>query len=41
MNTTLHAVRLGTRRGWTEFLLSLRSPQDQGFYVFVGLGTLG
>ena len=41
MNTTLHAVRLGVRRGWTEFLLSLRSPQDQGFYVFVGLGTLG
>jgi ABC-2 type transport system permease protein len=41
MNTTLHAVRLGTRRGWTEFLLSLRSPQDQGFFVFVGLGTLG
>jgi ABC-2 type transport system permease protein len=41
MNTTLHAVRLGSRRGWTEFLLSLRSPQDQGFYVFVGLGTLG
>jgi ABC-2 type transport system permease protein len=41
MNTTLHAVRLGARRGWTEFLLSLRSPQDQGFYVFVGLGTLG
>jgi ABC-2 type transport system permease protein len=34
-------VRLGTRRGWTEFLLSLRSPQDQGFFVFVGLGTLG
>ena len=41
MNTTLHAVRLGVRRGWTEFLLSLRSPQDQGFYVFVGLGALG
>ena len=34
-------MRLGARRGWTEFLLSLRSPQDQGFYVFVGLGTLG
>jgi ABC-2 type transport system permease protein len=35
-----HAVRLGLRRGWTEFMLSLRSPQDQGFYLFMGLGTL-
>jgi ABC-2 type transport system permease protein len=35
-----HAVRLGLRRGWTEFVLSLRSPQDQGFYLFMGLGTL-
>ena len=40
MNASTHAVRLGTRRGWTEFLLSLRSPQDQGFYLFMGLGTL-
>ena len=28
--------RLGLRRGWTEFVLSLRSPQDQGFYLFMG-----
>jgi ABC-2 type transport system permease protein len=37
---TLHAVRLGLRRGWTEFLNSVRSPQDQGFYVFTGVATL-
>lgn len=41
MNATRHAVRLGLSRGWTEFLLSLRSPQDQGFYLFVGILTLG
>ena len=40
MNPTRHAVALGLRRGWTEFLLSLRSAQDQGFYLFVALGTL-
>ena len=37
----LHAVRVGLRRGWTEFRLSLRSPQDQGFYLFMGAATLG
>jgi ABC-2 type transport system permease protein len=37
---TLHAVRLGVRRGWTEFLNSVRSPQDQGFFLFTGLATL-
>ena len=40
MNATRTALALGVRRGWTEFLLSLRSPQDQGFYLFVGVGTL-
>ena len=40
MNPTRHAIGLGLRRGWTEFVLSLRSPQDQGFYVFMGVGTL-
>ncbi len=40
MTLTLHAVRLGVRRGWTEFLNSVRSPQDQGFYLFTGLATL-
>lgn len=40
MRRTRHAVALGVRRGWTEFLLSLRSAQDQGFYLFMGVGTL-
>ena len=40
MTLTLHAVRLGVRRGWTEFLNSVRSPQDQGFYLFTGFATL-
>jgi ABC-2 type transport system permease protein len=40
VSLTLHAVRLGLRRGWTEFLNSVRSPQDQGFYVFTGVATL-
>jgi len=40
VSLTLHAVRLGVRRGWTEFLNSVRSPQDQGFYVFTGVATL-
>ena len=40
MNPTRHAIGLGLRRGWTEFLLSLRSPQDQGFYLFMGVATL-
>ncbi|HEX6207960.1 MAG TPA: ABC transporter permease [Actinomycetota bacterium] len=34
MSPKAHAVRTGLRRGWTEFVLSVRSPQDQGFYVF-------
>jgi ABC-2 type transport system permease protein len=41
MSRTGHAVRVGLRRGWTEFVLSLRSPQDQGFYLVVAAGTLG
>ena len=40
MNPTRHAIGLGLRRGWTEFLLSLRSAQDQGFYLFMGGATL-
>ncbi|MGY1820723.1 ABC transporter permease [Geodermatophilus sp. SYSU D00079] len=40
MNATRHAIGLGLRRGWTEFLLSLRSPQDQLFYLVMGGGTL-
>jgi ABC-2 type transport system permease protein len=38
--TTTMPVRQGVSRGWTEFVLSLRSPQDQGFYVFMGVVTL-
>ena len=34
-------LRLGLRRGWTEFVHSLRSAQDQGFYLFTGLSVLG
>jgi hypothetical protein len=40
VNPVAHAVRVGLRRGWTEFVLSLRSGQDQGCYAFVGLGVL-
>ncbi|MQA33956.1 ABC transporter permease [Modestobacter roseus] len=40
MNATRHAIGLGARRGWTEFVQSLRSPQDQGFYLFIGVVTL-
>lgn len=40
MNPTRDAIGLGLRRGWTEFVLSLRSPQDQGFYLFTAVGTL-
>jgi ABC-2 type transport system permease protein len=40
MTPARNAVLQGLRRGWTEFVLSLRSPQDQGFYLVTGLGTL-
>ncbi|MFA9445806.1 ABC transporter permease [Egicoccus sp. AB-alg6-2] len=40
MNRNVHAVRVGARRGWHEFLLSLKSPQDQGFYLVMALGIL-
>jgi ABC-2 type transport system permease protein len=35
MNPTTNAIRSGFARGWTEFKLSLQSPQDQGFYLFM------
>lgn len=41
MNPKLHAIRVGLARGWTEFKLSVRSPQDQGFYLFMAVATLG
>jgi ABC-2 type transport system permease protein len=39
-NTT-YAVRLGLRRGWTEFRQSLTSPQDQAGYLVVAVATVG
>ena len=40
MDPKRHAIRVGTRRGWTEFKQSIKSPQDQGFYLFTALITL-
>ena len=40
MNPTTNAIRSGFARGWTEFKLSLQSPQDQGFYVFMSVLVL-
>jgi ABC-2 type transport system permease protein len=40
VNPARHAVRLGVRRGWTEFVQSVRSSQDQGFWVFMGVASL-
>ena len=44
MNPTrnaIHEVRLGLHRGWTEFSQSMRSTQDQGFYLFTAGITVG
>jgi ABC-2 type transport system permease protein len=41
VNKSTHAVRMGLRRGWTEFLQSIRSPQDQGYYLFTAVVVLG
>ena len=38
---TRNAIRLGLRRGWTEFAQSIRSTQDQGFYLFTAAATVG
>jgi ABC-2 type transport system permease protein len=40
MSPRLHAIRIGLQRGWTEFKLSVKSPQDQGFYLFTTLITM-
>ena len=40
MNRTAHAARVGLARGWTEFKLSLKSSQDQGFYLFMAVAVL-
>lgn len=39
--TAQHAVRLGLRRGWIEFVQSVRSSQDQGFYLFTAFLVVG
>ena len=41
MNARTHAVRQGLRRGWIEFRQSIRSPQDQGYYLFTAAAVLG
>ena len=41
MNHSMHAVRLGLRRGWTELVQSLRSTQDQGYYLFTAVAVVG
>lgn len=41
MSPLRSALRTGARRGWTEFMLSVRSPQDQGFYLFMALVAVG
>ncbi|MDZ5623266.1 ABC transporter permease [Nocardioides sp. HM23] len=41
MSPTVHAVRIGVRRGLREFWQSVRSTQDQGFYLFTGILTVG
>lgn len=40
MSSASTALKLGIRRGWHEFVIGLRSPTDQGFYVMFGLGSL-
>lgn len=41
MNPSVHALRLGVRRGWIECVQSLRSPQDLGYYVFTAGAIFG
>jgi ABC-2 type transport system permease protein len=41
VNPRTHALRVGVARGWHEFMLSLKSPQDQGFYVFIAVLSVG
>ena len=40
MNPRSHAIKVGAQRGWTEFKLSLRAPDDLMFYLLWGLGLL-
>ena len=36
-----YAVGLGLKRGWAQFVQSMRSTQDQGFYLFTAFLVLG
>jgi ABC-2 type transport system permease protein len=40
MTPALHAMRVGLRGGWIECLQSLRSTQDQGYFLFTSFGVL-
>ncbi len=40
-NAKVHAVKLGLRRGWAELVQSIKSTQDQGFYLFTAVLVLG
>lgn len=40
MNGTLYAIKIGAKRGWHEQVLSLKSTQDQTFYLFFAVVTL-
>ncbi|NLF06256.1 MAG: ABC transporter permease [Actinomycetales bacterium] len=40
MNPRAHALRVGAKRGWTEFKLSLRAPDDILFYLMWSVGLL-
>lgn len=41
MTPSTNAMRLGLRRGWTEFSQSIRSTQDWGFNLFIAGAVLG
>lgn len=41
MNARTHAIRIGLRRGLREFWQSVKSTQDQGFFVFTGAIAVG
>ena len=40
MNPVGNAITLGVKRGWHEFVIGLRSPSDQLFYVMFGVGSV-
>ena len=41
MNVRTHSIKLGLRRGWIEFVQSIRSRQDQVWFVFMAVVVLG